>query len=320
MRSRAQVLVGPGSFELRELDVPDPGPGQLRMRVHACGICGSDKVLAQVSEPGTVLGHEVIAEVESYGPGVTGWRVGERGIPLGEGLGMSGTGGFAEWVLAPAASCIRVPESIPSLHGVLGEPLGNGLHFVRRARIEPGQRVAILGAGQIGLSILYWVRRLGAQRIVVSEPAPARARLARDLGADVVLDPTQHDNIAAAVNEALGGRPTVVFEAVGRPAVMDEAIHMVAPGGGVVVLAGITLDELTIRPAALCLKETDLIFPIGTVPAEVAEVMQVMERGEFPAAGFVSHRIAQTDIPAAIRELGRPTDQIKVVVDYAVGR
>ena len=317
MRARAQVLVAPGRFELRELEIAEPGPGQLRMRVHACGICGSDKVLAQTSAPGTVLGHEVIAEVESCGPAVSGWDVGDRAIPLGEGLGMSSTGGFAEYILAPVAGCVRVPDSVPSLHAVLGEPLGNGLHFVRRARLQPAQRVAILGAGQIGLSILYWVRRLGAERIVMSEPAPARARLARELGADVVLDPTQHANITAAVTEALGGRPSVVFEAVGRAAVMREAIHMVGSGGGVVVLAGITLDEISIRPASLCLKETDLVFPIGTVPEEVAEVVAVMERGELPVERFVSHRITQANIPAALRNLSRPTDQIKVVVDYS---
>src|SRR5262245_60382130 len=112
MRSRAQVLVGPGRFELRELDVPEPGSGQLRLRVRGCGICGSDKVLAQVSEPGTVLGHEVLAEVESCGSSVTGWRAGDFAIPLGEGVGMSGTGGFGEWMVVPEKACVRVPQSI----------------------------------------------------------------------------------------------------------------------------------------------------------------------------------------------------------------
>jgi (R,R)-butanediol dehydrogenase/meso-butanediol dehydrogenase/diacetyl reductase len=320
MKSRAQVLVAPGEFELQELDVPDPRAGQVRLRVLACGICGSDKVLAQVSEPGSVLGHEVIAEVESCGPGVSGWRPGDRVIPIGDDVGKPGNGGYGEWILVKADTCVRVPDSLPTLHAVLGEPLGNGLHFVRRGRLQAGQRVAILGAGQIGLSILFWARQLGAGRIVVSEPAAVRAQVARDLGADAVLDPTQHDDITSAIADALGGRPHVVFEAVGRPQVMDEAIHMVGAGGGIVVLAGIMLDEISIRPAALCLKETDLIFPMGTVPDEVAEVMRVMERGELPAARFVSHRIGLADVPAAIRELGRPTDQIKVVVDHTAER
>src|SRR5512139_496194 len=163
MRSRAQVLVGPGEFDLREIEAAEPGPGQLRLRVHACGICGSDKVLAWVSAPGTILGHEVIAEVESCGPGVTGWRVGDRAIPIGDHLGMSAErGGYSEWITIAADVCIPVPERVPSLQAVIGEPMGNGLHFVRRARFRPGQRVAILGAGQIGLSIVYWVKRLGA--------------------------------------------------------------------------------------------------------------------------------------------------------------
>ena len=319
MKSRAQVLVGPGEFELAEIEVPEPGPGQLRMRVHACGICGSDKMLAQVSAPGTILGHEVIAEVESCGPGVTGWRPGDRAIPIGDELGMSEQrGGFSEWLTIAAEVCVHVPPSVPSRHAVIGEPIGNGLHFVRRGRLQPGQRVAILGAGQIGLSILYWARRLGAGRIVVSEPAPARARLAQELGADAVIDPGQHRDVTAAIAEALGGRPEIVFEAVGRTEVMEEAIRMPGGRGSVVVLAGITMDELTVRPVVLCLKETDLVFPIGTVREEVEEVVAVLASGELPADRFVSHRIRQADIPAALRELGKPTDQIKVVVDYCL--
>ena len=319
MKGLAQVLIAPGEFALREVEIPDPGPGQVRLRVHGCGVCGSDKVLAQVSEPGTVLGHEVVGEVESCGAGVADWRPGERVIPIGDDLGFSERGGFGEWVVVAAEACVRVPASVSSRHAVIGEPMGNGLHFVRRGRLRRGQRVAILGAGQIGLSILYWARRLGAARIVVSEPAPARAALAHELGADAVINPSVEDDVTAAVTEALGGRPEVVFEAVGKTAVMDEAVRMPGSGGGIVVLAGITLDELTIRPVSLCLKETDLVFPIGTVRDEVAEVVAVLAAGELPADRFVSHRISQAEIPAAIRDLGQPTNQIKVVVDYGQG-
>jgi (R,R)-butanediol dehydrogenase/meso-butanediol dehydrogenase/diacetyl reductase len=320
MKSRAQVLVAPGQFELRALEVPDPGPGQLRLRVHACGICGSDKLLAQVSAPGTVLGHEVVAEVESAGPGVRGWSVGDRVVPIGDDLGMSDKrGGFSDCLVIDASACVPVPGSLPSMHAVIAEPLANGLHFVRRGRLRAGQRVAILGAGQIGLSILYWARRLGAARVVVSEPAPARAALARELGADAVIEAAQSADVTDAVSEALGDRPEVVFEATGRVDVMEQAIRMPGGGGSAVVLAGITTEELTIRPAVLCLKETDLIFPIGTVRQEVEETLAALSAGEVPAARFVSHRIRQADIPAAIQQLARPTDQIKVVVDYLSG-
>ncbi len=317
MLSRAAVLIASETFELRELEVPTPGPGQVRLRVHACGICGSDKVLAQVSAPGTILGHEVIGEIESCGAGVTAWHPGERAVPLGDGLGMSPhRGGFSEGIVVAAATCVRVPDPLPSLHAVLAEPLANGLHFVRRGRLQRGQRVAILGAGQIGLSMLFWARRLGAGRIVVSEPVAARAALARELGADIVIAPPAGADLTAAIADALGGRPQLVLEAVGRADVMEQAVRLPGPGGAVVVLAGIPRDALTIRPASLCLKETDLVFPIGTNAAEVEEVLAIMVAGEVPAERFVSHRIRQADIPAALRDLGRPTDQIKVVVDY----
>ncbi len=317
--ARAQVLVAPGEFELRDLQIPDPGPGQVRMRVLACGVCGSDKVLSQMSTPGSVLGHEIIGEVESCGPGVADWKPGDRAVPIGEEIGQAGNGGYGEFLVTAAPMCIRVPPSVPTLHGVITEPMSNGLHFVRRGRLQPGQRVAILGAGQIGLSMLFWAKRLGAGRVVVSEPVASRRCFAVELGADAALDPTAEADLKDAVNTALDGRPDVVLEASGIPRVMDDAIHMVRPRGGVVVLAGITLDELSIRPVALCLKETDLVFPLGTFPDEVAEVLRTMEQGELPAERFVSRRILQEDVPQAIRELGKSTDDVKVVVDYTDG-
>jgi len=320
MKALAQVLVAPGELALREIEVPPPAAGQVRMRVLGCGICGSDKVLAQTSPPGTILGHEVVAEVESCGTGVSGWHAGERAVALGDSLGMSPErGGFGEWFNVAASALVRVPESVSSLDAVLAEPLGNGLHFVRRGRLERGRTVAILGAGQIGLSVLYWAKRLGAARIAVSEPVPARAALALELGADAVIDPSQHTNVTAALADALGGRPELVIEASGKKKVMEEAVRMPGGRGSVVVLAGITLEEISIRPASLCMKETDLVFPIGTVASEVAEVLEVMRRGELPAARFVSHRIRQSEVPAALRALGQPTDEIKVVLDYALG-
>jgi len=323
LKARAQVLVGPETFALREVEIPAPAAGELRLRVHACGICGSDKLLARTAPAGSVLGHEVVAEVESCGPGVQGWRPGDRAIPVGDHLGMGDggrLGGFSEWIVIDAAVCVRVPESVPSLQAVLGEPMGNGLHFMRRARMRGGERVVILGAGPIGLSILFWARRLGAGRVVVSEPVAARAQAARALGADVVLDPTRVTGFSTAVAEALGGRPQVAFEATGRADVMQEAIRMAAPGGSTVVIAGITLDEIVLRPVSLSLKETDLIFPLGTVREEVEEVLAVLARGELPVDRFVSHRIVLDAIPTTLRDLGRPTDQIKVVVDYTAAQ
>jgi (R,R)-butanediol dehydrogenase/meso-butanediol dehydrogenase/diacetyl reductase len=245
-----------------------------------------------------------------------------RAVPVGDSIGMGQhgrLGGYADWLTVSAESLVRVPDRVSSRDAVIAEPMGNGLHFVRRGRLQPGQRVAILGAGQIGLSILYWARRLGAGRIVVSEPAPRRAAMAAALGADVVIDPLRCDDLVAAVADALGGRPHIVFEAAGRGDVMRQAMRLPGGGGAVVVLAGITLDDVPIRPVSLALKETDLVFPLGTVRSEVEEVLEVLARGELPVETFVSHRIGQGEAPAALRDLGRPTDQVKVVIEYPAG-
>src|SRR5262245_45569376 len=93
MKAVAQVLVAPGRFAKRAIELVEPGPGQVAMRVLGCGLCGSDKLLSRTSDPGTILGHEVLARVDVAGPGVAEWQPGDRAVPLGEGLGMTASGG-----------------------------------------------------------------------------------------------------------------------------------------------------------------------------------------------------------------------------------
>ena len=224
--------------EMEIIDAPKPHPeaGEVVLKVHNCGICGSDLHAVQYGvgmPPGTVMGHEFCGEIHELGPGVAGFKLGDRVTSLpfiscGEceacrrddgmhcastrGLGLGQLpGAYAEFVLCGERSLLKLPGNVDSRAGALVEPLSVGLHGVNRAKLTPGAGVVVMGAGPIGLSTLIWAKARGAGAVVVSELAPGRTELAMKLGANAVVNPSR-ENPADKVRELTGRAPDVVFE------------------------------------------------------------------------------------------------------------
>ncbi len=237
---RAAVIENPGDpLVVTEICDPSPAAGELVLRVHSAGICGTDLHLSAppVSlPPGTVLGHEFAGEVVAVGPGVEGWRVGDRACALpfiscgscivclaGDGfacphvrtIGQGNLpGAHAELVRVGAKEAFQLPESLDYEAGALVEPLAVGLHALRTAALEPGDDVLVLGAGPIGLAAAVWARYLGAAEVVVADRLPARLALARAFGATSTVNATD-DPTLAGVSDTCDGPPDVVIECVG---------------------------------------------------------------------------------------------------------
>src|SRR5438067_1486388 len=241
---RAMVMRRSG-LAVEEVERPRPGPGQVLARVRACGVCGSDLHFARFGaelvaearagnfalgatidlEAGVVMGHEFMAEVVEAGPGVEGWAPGTRvtsvpalidpSMPNGShAIGYSHyPGAYGEYIVMSAPLLLRVPENVPDHVAATTEPCAVGLHAVRMAKLQPGERALIIGAGPIGLMTLLWLKQAGVQQVTVSEYAAPRRELAARLGANRVLNPADED--VAQRLEAEGGAPEVVFECVG---------------------------------------------------------------------------------------------------------
>src|SRR5258705_2936608 len=183
---------------IEELADPKPGPGELVLRVKSCGICGSDLHAADLPPglpPGTVMGHEFAGEVVEVGSDAKGlWKPGDRVCALpalgcgkcraclagdiilctslrGTGLGQV-PGAYSEYVLVGAPESLRLPSGVSFREGALVEPLAVGLHAVNTARLQPGERVMVIGAGPIGLAVTAWARFFGARAGGGNEPAP----------------------------------------------------------------------------------------------------------------------------------------------------
>lgn len=271
---KAMVHSGAGHFEIAEVPDAAPGAGQLVVRVDACGICGSDLKTAAIMPPGTIMGHEFCGQVTAVGPDVDPqWKEGAvvSAMPLAccgrcrwcltgevahceevvyQGLGAS-AGGFAQYVTVAAATTFRLDPAV-GRYGALVEPLAVGLHAVAAARIQPEDKVLILGGGAVGCTVLFWARRLGAASITVSDPAPDRRTAAQRLGADRTVDPA--DGLPS-------DRFDVVFECVGGAGMVQSCLDSVAVRGRVVVAGVCTVpDQVHHLPALM--KEADIRYAV----------------------------------------------------------
>lgn len=255
-RMRAARAEGPGRIVVEDIDRPEPGPGDVVLKVGACGICGSDLhwYHDQMMMPAACPGHEIAGTVAMVGPGVTALREGDRvsveGIAsCGECryclagnyhycprigiVGMTIPGGYAEYLKMPARHCFAVGD-MDLATASLSEPLGVAVHGVRIAGLGIGQRVLVLGAGTIGLMAVVAARAGGAGEILVTARRPQQQAAARALGADRVFS----DGDEGALFEAAGESPIdLVIESVGGSAsTLDTAVASVRPGGTICLL------------------------------------------------------------------------------------
>lgn len=323
----------------------EPQPGEVLLRVADCGICGTDPHALQFPQvfgtgPGTVLGHEFCGEVVEVRSDLGGWRPGDRVVALPViacgrcddcragrdwrcaaklGIGMAVPGAFAEYVRTGPRQLFRIPDHVSFRHAALTEPLAVGFHSLRRSRLAPGEPTLIMGAGPVGLVTLIWARLAGAQPIVVSEPAAARRAQALALGADAVVDP-RAENPAHRLRDLTHGRwPQVVFECVGLPPTLEEAMRYTARDGRVVVV-GVCLEPYTLQPMTGAGKELDLHYVYGYHHDDFTAALDALAQGRIPADSLITDVIPLDDVPAMIAALARPSTQIKVLVEPALNR
>jgi len=264
---KALVLHGVGDGRLERIARPVAGPGQVRVRVAFCGVCGSDIPRAFVKGTyrfPTVCGHEFAGTVESVGPGVSGFSPGDRVtvFPLVwcgrcaaceraqfaqcadyDYYGSRRDGAFAELVVVPARNLLRVPEGVSLEAASLTEPAAVALHGLKRAGGQlVGQTVAVFGAGPVGLLVAQWARIMGAARVVLFDPIPRKREVAGQLGFPLAFDPTGEDPVHRVFDLTDAQGADVCVEAAGVPATMTQALAAARAGGRVVVLGNPSAD------------------------------------------------------------------------------
>jgi (R,R)-butanediol dehydrogenase/meso-butanediol dehydrogenase/diacetyl reductase len=257
---KVAIFRGKRNVEVTDVPVPQPDVGEALIKVHDCGICGSDVGAYRTGayEVGLIIGHEFAGRIVGLGPEVYDWSVGDRVtcngvIPCGtcwfcqhamyslcDSLLMTGVnfdGAFAEYVKVPARGLYRLPDNVSDREAAIVDPLSNILRAIRISQMKPGDNVLVLGAGPMGLLTIECARLCGANKVFVTEISPKRADLARQLGADAVIDP-RSENVFTRLDELTGGRaPDIVFECAGVPQTLRDAVTLVRKGGQIVLIA-----------------------------------------------------------------------------------
>jgi len=328
---KAAIYPGGGKpLVIETLPDPEPGPGEMVIKVHRCGICGTDLHMTSGHQwdfpAGCVPGHEYAGEIVAIGAGVDGYAMGDRITALpSTGCGDCEAcrrgnlvlcrnapgvmGGFADYMRVPARVAVKLPGTLSLADGALIEPLAVALHGVRMARIKPGDRVLVLGAGSVALCAMYWARRLGAGRIAATSRSTRRADMAREMGADAFV--LHGDDDVAEVTEALGGAPDIVFECVGVPGFLMKGIQHVAAFGQIISLGFCTEPE-QILPAMAAYKAATLHFPVGYSLDDFDYVAREMDKGHVDPKILISAVAPLGELPGMLEQLRRANTETKV--------
>jgi len=348
---RAALYHGRQDLRFTSVPEPEPGPGEVKLRVLYNGICGSDLLeyfdgpvttrstphpLTGVQNP-VIMGHELCGEVVVLGAGIEDLAVGTLvavepvetcGRCLYCGLGQynhcpslaihgynRAGGGLAQYTVVKRRMAHALPPAVSALQGALIEPLAIAWHTVNRCEVSAGQMVAIHGAGPIGAGAFLTLRRRAVEAIVV-DPSPARRAALPGLGARTVLDPSACD-VVAAIRDLTGGRGAdASIDAAGGAKAFAAMLHGTRVDGTAVVVA-IHHEPVVIPPFDLLMPEvrlTGVALSVNAFPAVIAE----MARGSYPLEGWVETIPFDGVIEQGIERLRRQ-EGMKIVVDVAAG-
>ena len=329
---KAIRLIEPGRpLERQDVPIPEPGPGEVVVHVLAAGICHSDAHYRAGRSPAgptpLTLGHEVAGEITSTGAGVEDFRPGDRVClhylvtcgqctycqqgneqfcESGAMLGKHRDGGFAEYICTPARGVFHLPDAIPYEQGaILMCSSATALHALRKARLQPGETVAVFGLGGLGISAVQLAKACGAGEVFAIDLQPGKRSLAASYGA-VPVDAAHHDPVKEIFRLTGGRGVDVALELVGLPLTMRQCLGSLAVMGRAAV-AGITERSFEVYPyTELINREAELIGVSDHLAAEIPQLLAWVEAGHLDLEKAVTGTVPLEESP-----VNRVLDQLE---------
>jgi len=343
---RAAVYRGVNDVRAETVPVPKIGPGELLLRVHTCGICGTDlKRIASGSHSAPrIFGHETSGVVAAVGGEVGRFNPGDRvllfhHIPCGQcfycrhktfaqcetykkvgctaGFEPSG-GGFAEYVRVMDwivnQGTVRIPDGVSFEQACFAEPVNTCMKGIETLQLVRDESVLVIGQGPIGIMLSTLAKRSGA-RVITSDLYPERLTISRTYGLTNVIDASRADTVRTVREQTEGRGADAAILAVGGNGLIRTAMDAVRPGGRVLLFAQTVRGEATIDPSAICVDEKTLLGSYSaSVELQEESVRFVMSR-EMDLEGLISHRFSLSDSVEALRLAANPRpDSMKVVI------
>lgn len=342
---RAVVYHAPGDIRVQRVEIGQAGPGELRVKVDACAVCGTDLKSYNHGNPRIkaplTMGHEFTGLVDQVGPGAEGFGEGDRvvmatSVSCGScaycrrgwtnlcvdlaPMGFSYPGGMAEYVVIPARALanghvVKTPPDLPAVCAALAEPLSCAVNCLDNCNIREGDTVVVLGAGPMGLMNVCVARALGAGKIILSEISEKRLALAEQFGCDLLVNPGEKD-LAEAVMDATGGLGADVA-VVAAPAAepQAEALRLVRKRGTVCLFASLPVGKCTLAVDSRKIHygELRLVGASDSTPRHVRQAVELLSSGAVPAEKLASHVLGLEDILRAF-ELMTGGEALRVVL------
>lgn len=338
---KAAVLYNPGEpLVVEEVATPQPGSGEVLIKVAACGLCHTDlhyidHGVRTFKKPPIILGHEVSGVVAGLGPGVDNWKEGDRVLlPAVYGCGqcamcrtgrenicermvMFGNnidGGYAEYMIAPAKDVFILPDEIPLQEAsIIADAITTPFHaVVNRGQVKPGDRVVVFGCGGIGLNVVQVAASIGAQVIAV-DIMDEKLNYASQLGAQTTLNATAFERIDKEILSLTGGGVDIGFEAIGNPLVQAQTFNSIRPGGRFVTV-GFSSKPMALNTGKVMYREMEIIGSLGCRPVDYPRVIEMARQGKIKVTELVTNRFPLDDINEGLDVLRRSEGIRSIVI------
>jgi L-iditol 2-dehydrogenase len=343
---QAAVYRGVNDVRLETIPVPQLGPGELLVRVHTCGICGTDlkKIATGSHSAPRIFGHETSGRVAAVGDGVTDFQVGDRvvvfhHIPCGHcfycqhktfaqcetykkvgctaGFEPSG-GGFAEYVRVMdwivQRGTVRIPENVSFEQACFLEPVNTCLKGISNLSLHPDETVVVIGQGPIGIILAVLAKRIGA-RVITSDLYSERLTISETYGLGNAIEASRTDTVSKVRELTEGRGADAAILAVGGNGLIRTAIDAVRPGGRVLLFAQTVRGEVTIDPASICVDEKTLLGSYSASVELQEDSVQFVMRREMNLENLISHRFSLTSSVEALNLAAHPQPgSMKIVI------
>ncbi len=320
---QAQVLHAVGDMRYEAVGKPEPGEGEVLVRIGFCGVCGSDIPRTFVKGTyhfPTIIGHEFAGTVADVGPGVSTYRSGDEVVvfPLlwcgrcaaceqgryaqcadYDYLGSRSDGGFAEYVVAPQQNLVALPAGVSLAEAAMTEPAAVALHAIRRAGDVVGETVTVFGAGPIGLMVGQWAHIMGASQVILFDIVPEKIEMAQDLGFDLAFNSLEVDPVQTVTSLTDGQGAHVAIEGAGVPQTMLQAIAATRRSGRTVLLGNPAAD-VTLPAALISQAMRREIAILGTWNSDFSAagnsddwrtVLNAVASGQLQLESLITHKI-----------------------------
>ena len=334
----AAVFLGKQQIEVKNVTISSVSEDMVLVKNHACGVCGTDVHIyhgepgsADVSPP-VILGHEYAGEVVEIGSAVKNVKPGDHvtidpNVYCGtceycrngkkqlcenmQAIGVTRDGGFAEYSIVPESQLFILNKDVSYEVAAMTEPVACCIHGIDLCNIQAGATVCIVGGGAIGLIMLQLARLSGAAKVILSEPNAVRRKAGEMLGADIVLDPTNHDEFANFCGKNNGA--DVIIECAGNNAAVKSAFELAKKGAVVMLFSVPKVDAIYDLPLFDVFKKELTIKGSFVNPDTHQRAVNLINAGKLNFADIITHRYSISDMEKAI-EKQMTEESIKVVV------